>query len=106
MPDLGWSTYISGIEDSAFYEAVMESQWFVDEGGSFLIPDPFGDDYFVDTGIAPQAVKTLNKWYQENSDLSQEVLPIVPAEIYEPLGLSIIPDNLKRYDSVAGFYHA
>lgn len=110
MPDLGWSEHIASVENSAFVEAVMECQWFVDEGGSLLIPDPWGDDYCVDTGVSTGAVSRLNSWYQsfynENPNYDGEKLPEVPEDIYTAAGLSLVAQPLKRWNEVDGFYYA
>lgn len=106
MPDLGWSNFVRGVEDSAWVDAVFECQWFEDDGGSLLIPDPWGDDWAVDTGISPEVTSALNLWYQEHFKPEQDRLPEISADTVSQLGLRIVEQPLKRWNETDGFYHA
>jgi hypothetical protein len=106
MPDLGWSEYVRQQEDSAYIDAVFEAQWFEDEDGDLLIPDPWDAEWLVDTGISPEILDKLNKWYREHYDPERDRDPLVPKEVLDELSLRKVDHVLKRYNEVDGFYHA
>lgn len=90
--------------NSSFVEAVMKTDWFVDEDFNLYIPDPFGDEW-VATGCVPIIEFELDTYWREHK-IENSSLPRVPDEIIKSLNLARVDQPLKRWNNRDGFYSA
>jgi len=78
--------------------AIMDGRWFMDERNNFYIVPT--DPTYENTGPDNQVMDALNKACRENNG-------VLPDDFdYEALGLTEVPDGLKRWNPTDGYYTA
>lgn len=82
-------------------EGMEKGHWYTDENDFlYIVPD---DRYGIEESAGPDnaTMEALNAVYRETAFAALD-----PFEVASRLGLSFIPDVLRRFDPESGFYSA